>query len=121
MTSKVAFDCLYIAVGLAVDVNFNAAEVKMLEVKGIVSIRAVERRVVDHSDDYSARNLSREKSFVNVIAHAVSDGVAFADHASNGIFCVAHLKCFCLCNKDAGRDVRFSYQQLAFMYFNAKS
>src|SRR3989442_7621390 len=100
MICKVAFDGFYIAVRLTVDVDLDAAEVKVFKIKRVALVGTVERLIVYHRDNYPARNLSREEPFVYVVSHAGADTVAFAYDASNRILGVSHFKRFGLRDKD---------------------
>src|SRR3989441_12153229 len=101
MICKVAFDCFYIAVRLTVDVDLDAAKVKVFKIERIALVGTVERLIVYHRDDYPARNLPREEPFVYVVSHAGADAVAFTYDTSNRILSITHFKRFSLCDKHA--------------------
>src|SRR6267154_104555 len=120
MIFKVAFDWFYIAVRLSVDVDLDAAKIKVFKVERIAFVGAVERLIFYHRDDYSAGNLSCEESFVHVISHTGGDAVAFTNDATNGILGISNFERFSLRYKHARRYVHLTNQQFTFVYLDAK-
>src|SRR2546425_10185808 len=109
MIFKVAFDCFDIAVRLSIEVNLDAAEVKVLEIERITTIGPVERFVAHHSDNDSTRYLPCEEPFVNVISHAGTDAITFANDASDWILGISDFERFSLFDKHARRNVNLPH------------
>src|SRR2546425_1899600 len=110
MMCKVALDCFYIAVRLTVYIDLDAAKIKVFKIERVTLVRAVERLIIDHRDDYPARNLSCEEPFVHVVSHAGPDAVAFAYDASNRILGISNFKRFSLRDKHARGNVNLTNQ-----------
>src|SRR5688572_5748677 len=120
MIFKVTFYRFYIVVSLPIDVNLNATEVKVLKVKRVTTKGAVERFVVNHRDDNSARDLSGEQIFVHVVSHAGTNAVAFTDDTPDRILGIANFKSFSLLDKHGRRNVHLADQQFTFVYLDVK-
>src|SRR6267154_4719660 len=120
MIFKVAIDRFYIVVRLAVDVDLDAAEVKVFKVERIAPIRSVERCVIYHRDNDSARYLPRKQPFVHVISHTRTDAVTFTDDTSDRILGVSDFERFSLFDKNGRRNMYLTYEQFTFVYLDAK-
>src|SRR5206468_11371145 len=120
MCFKVTLDRLYIAVHLTVDIYFDATEIEMFKIKRISSIRSVKCFIVNQSDNDSAGYLTSEKTFVYVVSHTRPYAIAFIHNTSDWILGITNLELLRLSNKHRRGNIRFTNQQLTFMYLDTK-